>query len=116
MNCKFLPIIALTCIFAGCASTTATALNKADGTMELVSTSSSEDDALEAALDKGIQQCKASGQTFVVIDRKSNYRGVDPNVKAAINVASVLTKGGFYGMGSSSSDWRVVVTGKCQAT
>ncbi|UOD50059.1 hypothetical protein [Orrella daihaiensis] len=114
MTFKYLPIIAFASILAGCAATTATALNKADGTIELVSTSRSEDDALEAALDKGIQQCKASGKTFVVLDRQSTYRGIDPNLRAAISVASVLTKGGFYGAGTSSSDWRVVVLGKCQ--
>lgn len=114
MNCRYLPIIAFAGILAGCASTTANSLNKADGTIEIISTSSSEDDALEAALDKGIQQCKASGKTFAVIDRQSTYRGIDPNLRAAISVASVLTKGAFSSAGRSSSDWRVVVLGKCQ--
>ncbi|MCD8504125.1 MAG: hypothetical protein LRY53_07130 [Burkholderiaceae bacterium] len=114
MNFKYLPIIAFASVLAGCAATTATALNKADGTIELVSTSSSEDDALEATLDKGIQQCKATGKTFAVIDRQSTYRGIDPNVRAAINVASILTKGAFSGAGRSSDDWRVIVIGKCQ--
>lgn len=114
MNFKLLSLLAFASILAGCAATTATALNKADGTIELVSTSSSEDDALEAALDKGIQQCKTSSKTFVVIDRQSTYRGIDPNLRAAISVASVLTKGAFSGAGRSSDDWRVVVLGKCQ--
>lgn len=114
MNLRYIPIIAFASLLAGCATTTATALNKADGTIELVSTSSSEDDALEAALDKGIQQCKASGKTFAVIDRQSTYRGIDPNLRAAISVASALTKGAFSSAGRSSSDWRIVVVGKCQ--
>lgn len=114
MNLKYLAVLVAGSVLAGCASTTATALNKADGSIEIISKSSAEDYALEAALDKGIQQCKASGKNFVVIDRRSTYQGVDPNVRAAINVASILTKGGFYGAGTSSSDWQVVVTGKCQ--
>ena len=114
MSFRYLLIIALGSLLAGCASTTATALNKADGNIEIISKSTAEDYALQAALDKGIEQCKASGKDFVVIDRQSKYQGVDPNVRAAINVASILTKGGFYGAGTSSSDWQVVVTGKCQ--
>lgn len=114
MNIKYLLLIASTSILAGCAGTTATALNKADGTIELISNSSAEDYALQAALDKGIEQCKASGKNFVVIDRQSRYQGVDPNVRAAINVANALTKGGFYGAGTSSNDWQVIVKGKCQ--
>lgn len=99
------------CILAGCASTTV--INKADGTIELVILSSSEDNALEGALDKGIQQCKASGKTFVMIDRQSTYRGIDPNLRAALNVASIITKGAFSGASRSSEDWRVIVIGKC---
>lgn len=109
---KRLSLLAGIAILAGCGSTTV--LNKADGTIELVSMSSSEDAALESALDKGLQQCKASGKTFVVIDRQSIYRGVDPNMRAAISMASILSKGTFSGAGRSSEDWRVVVVGKCQ--
>ncbi len=114
MKFVYLLLIACASVLTGCATTTATALNKSDGTIELVSTSSSEDDALEAALDKGIQQCKTAGKTFVVIDRQSTYRGINPNVRAAISVASILTKGAFSSAGRSSDDWRVVVLGKCQ--
>lgn len=104
--------ISLMLLLVGCGS--ATALQKADGTIEIVGMSSSEDYALEAALDKGLEACKPSGKTFVVIDRQSNYRGIDPNVRTMINIASTLTKGGFYGAGTTSSDWRVVLIGKCQ--
>lgn len=111
---KSAALLALAFIVAGCATVTATAMQKADGTIDIVASSSSEDDALEAALDKGLATCKASGQTFVVIDRHSTYRGIDPNLRAAISVASMLTKGGFAGAGRSSSDWQVAVVGKCQ--
>lgn len=107
-----LSALALVLTLAGCA--TATALQKADGTLEIVGTSSAEDNALEAALDKGLEACKKSSQTFVVLERQSSYRGIDPNVRTLINIASTLTKGGFYGAGSSSSDWRVVLLGRCQ--
>ena len=111
MKFKYLSLIALASILAGCASTTV--INKADGTIELVSLSSSEDNALEGALDKGIQQCKASRKTFVMIDRQSTYRGIDPNLRAAINVTSIMTKGAFSSASRSSEDWRVIVIGKC---
>ena len=107
-----LPTLALVALLVGCAS--ATALQKADGTIEIIGTSSSEEDALEAALDKGLAACKATSKQFVVVDRHSTYRGVDPNVRAAITIANALTKGGFYGAGTTSSDWRVVIVGKCQ--
>lgn len=107
-----LSTLALVVLLAGCAS--ATALQKADGTIEIVGTSSSEDNALEAALDKGLAACKPTGKPFVVIDRQSSYRGIDPNVRTMINIASTLTKGSFYGAGTTSSDWRVVLIGKCQ--
>ena len=108
-----LPILALLALLVGCAGS-ATALQKADGMVEIIGSASSEEDALEAALDKGLATCKPSGKQFVVVDRQSNYRGVDPNVRAAITIANALTKGGFYGAGTTSSDWRVVVVGKCQ--
>ena len=104
--------ISVILLLVGCG--TATTLQKADGTLEIVGASSSEDYALEAALDKGLEACKPSGKTFVVMDRQSNYRGIDPNVRTMINIASTLTKGGFYGAGTTSSDWRVVLIGKCQ--
>jgi len=107
-----LPTLALVALLVGCAS--ATALQKADGTIEIIGTSSSEEDALEASLDKGLAACKATNKQFVVIDRQSSYRGVDPNVRAVITIANALTKGGFGGAGTTSSDWRVIVIGKCQ--
>lgn len=111
---KSFALLAIAATLAGCATATATAMKKADGTIDIVASSSAEDDALEAALDKGLAACKATGQTFVVIDRHSTYRGIDPNLRAAISVASVLTKGGFSGAGRSSTDWQVAVVGKCQ--
>ena len=107
-----LAVLSLVTILGGCA--TATALQKTDGTIEIVGLSSSEDDALEAVLDKGLKACQASGKTFAVIDRQSSYRGIDPNMRAAISIANVLTKSSFSGAGRTSSDWRVVVVGKCQ--
>jgi hypothetical protein len=111
---RSMAILTMTAVLAGCATATATAMKKADGTIDIVANSSSEDDALEAALDKGLAACKATGQSFVVIDRHSTYRGIDPNLRAAISVASILTKGGFSSAGSSSTDWQVAVVGKCQ--
>lgn len=113
-NFKTLTLLILTAIVAGCAGATATAMRKADGTLDIVAYSSSEDAALEAALDKGFNLCKQSGKLFIVIDRSSSYRGIDPNLKAAISVASALTKGTFGSAGRSSSDWQVAVVGKCQ--
>jgi hypothetical protein len=110
---KSLGLLAMVALLAGCATATATAMKKADGTLDIVASSSSEDDALEAALDKGLVACKATGQSFVVIDRHSTYRGIDPNLRAAISVASVLTKGAFSSAGRSSTDWQVAVVGKC---
>jgi two-component system, sensor histidine kinase LadS len=63
---------------------------------------------------QGLNACKASGKTFAVIDRQSSYRGIDPNMRAAISIANVLTKSSFSGASRTSSDWRVVVVGKCQ--
>lgn len=111
---KALPLLAIVTVLAGCAGATATSMQKADGTLEIIASASSEDDALEAALDKGFNTCKATGKLFIVIDRSSTYRGIDPNLRAAISVASVLTKGNFGYAGRSSSDWQVAVVGKCQ--
>ena len=107
-----LPLIALTLWLGGCA--TATLMNRTDGSVDIVGSGYDEDEALEAALDKGIAYCKVQGKSFAVINRQSRYQGIDPNMKAAINVAGIIAQKPIYGAGNRSDDWRVDMQGKCQ--
>jgi hypothetical protein len=89
-------------------------MNRTDGSVDIVGNGYDEDEALEAALDKGIAHCKLQGKSFAVINRQSRYQGIDPNMKAAINVAGIITQKPLYGSGNRSDDWRVEMQGKCQ--
>ena len=113
MKIRFLlTSIALTLWLGGCA--TATLMKRTDGSVDIVGSGYDEDEALEAALDKGIAHCKTQGKSFAVINRQSRYQGIDPNMKAAISVAGIITQKPIYGAGNRSDDWRVDIQGKCQ--
>ena len=53
-----------------------------------------------------------TGQT--AFSRSAGSVGSDMNMKAAINVAGIITQKPLYGSGNRSDDWRVEMQGKCQ--
>ena len=106
-------VVAICTALQACAS--ATLVPNADGTVAIVvGNGYDEDEALEAALDKGIAHCKPTGKAFAVLSRQSRYQGIDPTVKTAINVAGMVGRQPIYDMGNRSDDWRVELQGKCQ--
>jgi len=86
------------------------------GQLEIMSASYREDWALQLAVNRGTATCEKSGKTFAVINRQSNYQGVNPEVKAALSVASNLTQGRVQRARSSASDWQVAVLGECRSS
>ena len=105
-------------VIAACTTTASrgevTSYFNANGQLEILSSSYREDWALQMAVNRGTATCQKSGKTFAVINRQSQYKGVNQELKAALNVASTLTQGKVHSARSTSRDWQVTVIGECR--
>ncbi len=105
-------------VMAACTTTvsrgTVTSYFNDKGQLEIISSSYREDWALQLAIDRGNATCKESGKTFAVINRQSQYRGVNQELKTALNVANYVSSGKVPYARSSSSDWQMSVLGECR--
>lgn len=117
--CKVLLIALLAPILVACTVSSAnrgtvTSFFNDKGQLEILSSSYREDWALQLAVNQGNATCKESGKTFAVINRQAQYKGVNQELKTAINLANTMTSGKVPYARSSSHDWQVSVLGECR--
>lgn len=83
-----------------------------DNTYSLVSTSSSEGSAQNAAVYKATKLCQKQGKHLKVLSHDSTYQGVDKSHKAMINLAGSMLSGKPYSA-NSGDDYKVNLKFKC---
>ncbi|OFZ18617.1 MAG: hypothetical protein A2X94_01620 [Bdellovibrionales bacterium GWB1_55_8] len=120
---QVLIVLVLMLSISGCASATTRIFPKENGDYMIVSSSYSESSAYDGALDDATDHCTKQGRAFVMVDEKSEYKGMDKDAKAAVSVASAIfgaaTKdhGTQYQMRNatqSRDDNKVTMTFKCK--
>lgn len=108
---------------SGCSTVKTRVFPKSDGSFQMVATSyNSESDALDGALEKGNEYCQQRGKAFVMTDQKSEYNGMDKNMKGVIGVADTLLSSAagpgrhhhsLYGATHNQDDHKVTMNFKC---
>jgi len=115
-------------MLAGCATANTRIFPKEDGSNVIVSSSVTESHALDGALDDAKNYCDKRNQKFIMIDQKSEYQGMNKDVKAGVGIAGAVldglssaghvngypTSAGAYSATHSMDDNKVTMTFKCQ--
>lgn len=92
---------------SACCMAQVSALPKEGGTTEIVSSSASEQCALEKAQERAQELC--AGRRYVVVSTDTKYQGADPNAKLAVGL---LTNGRTNG--NTQNDYRTDMIVKCE--
>lgn len=106
---KILGLASLVGLLSACASTRV--FPREDGTATMISNSSSESLAYDAALDDAQRYCVDRGRRFVMVSQSSTYNGADKNAKAAIETVGWVT-GNPTNM-DRPDDYRIELSFKC---
>jgi hypothetical protein len=98
-----------------CASAKTRIFPREGGDYLLVASSYSESAAYDAAVEDGTEYCRKQGKTFVMVDEKSEYKGMDKDAKVAIGVAgAVLGQPQVSQSTRSMDDNKVSVSFRCK--
>ncbi len=102
---------------SGCAATHHTSIMpRADGSYDMVSTDSREDDAYKNAERDAEDYCKQKKKEFVAMSHDSKYQGVDKKEKqevGATDVAMAWVTGSSH-KNDRSDDYKVTMHFKCE--
>ena len=95
---------------------------QANGDYVMVATASSDNIAVDAALEKSNAHCNALGKHFAMVHQETKYQGMDKTAAAVIDVVGVLASprnkyGSPYGYPGaftrSNNDYKVEMTFRC---
>jgi hypothetical protein len=104
---KFIALAFVSYATSACCMAQVSALPKEGGTTEIVSSSSSEQCAIDKAQQRAQEVCV--GKRYVVVTTNTKYQGADPNAKLAVGLLS-----GGRTNGSGQDDYRTDMIVKCE--
>jgi hypothetical protein len=104
---KFVALAFVSYATSACCMAQVSALPKEGGTTEIVSSSSSEQCAIDKAQERAQEVC--AGKRYVVVSTETKYQGADPNAKLAVGLLT-----GGRANGNSQSDFRTDMIVKCE--
>jgi hypothetical protein len=105
---KFIALAFVSYATSACCFAQVSALPKEGGTTEIISSSASEQCAIDKAQERAQEVCGV-GKRYVVVKTETKYQGADPNAKLAVGFIS-----GGRTNGNSQDDYRTDMVVKCE--